>query len=119
MSVPELLDACGADPEHFQLHINGFLDDLRRVPVENLAASLLPGPATEGQMAGLIAAIASAVCRERGVEPPEWVGRTGSPTPFFVFPARSFALRLRLMIESPAPFKIRNVFVPENYLSRA
>lgn len=119
MSVPELLGRCRADPDHFQLHVNQFLDDLRRAPVSDLVASLEPGPAAEGQLEGLIAAIASAVCRERGVEPPGWVGRTGSPSPFFVLPARSFALRVRLMIESPAPFKIRNVFVPENYLSRA
>ncbi len=119
MSVPELLAACEAEPHHLQLHVNGFIDELRRVPVEELAASLLPGPSTVGQVEGLVAAIASAICRERGVEPPAWVGRTGSPTPFFVFPARSFALRVRLMIESPPPFKIRRVFVPENYLSRA
>ncbi len=119
MPVPDLITACRTDPEHFQLHLNGFMDDLRRLPVEQMVASLEPGPTTEGQLEGLTAAIASAICRERGVEPPKWVGETGSPTPYFPLPARGLALRVRLMIESPMAFKIRNVFVPENYLSRA
>jgi hypothetical protein len=34
-------------------------------------------------------------------------------------PARSFALRLRLMLEAPPPFRARNVFVPATFLARA
>ena len=50
---------------------------------------------------------------------PPWVGQIGSPEQYFPFPARGFALRLRLMLEAPPPFRTRKVFVPENFLARA
>lgn len=119
MTAAELLRHCMEEPTHFQRYVNAFVDDFRAAPPTSRDEMIATGPTQSGPFEGLIAAVVSALCRELELTPPGWVQETHSPKPFFAFPAKGFELRLRLMLESPPPFRIRNVFVPENYLSRA
>ena len=118
MSARECLERGRGNP-HYQLEINEFIDSFRRADPAERARMIAEPIETSGELEGLVAAVVSALCRETETATPAWVHEIGSPTPFFPFPAHSFALRVRLMIESPPPFRCRNVFVPENYMSRA
>ena len=108
--------ALGAD---YQLAVNAFADEFRRVP-DKAKRELVSTPIEQGGwLEALMAAVVSFLCHEGGIPQPAWVDGVTSPSPFFALPARTFAMRVRLMLESPPPFRNRGVFVPENYLSRA
>jgi hypothetical protein len=105
--------------EHYQLAINAFVDEFRRADVTTRAAMLVTPLASTDKLAALVAAVVSSLAREANIRAPSWTSGLASPEPFFVLPAKGFAMRVRLMLESPPPFRNRRVFVPENYLSRA
>jgi hypothetical protein len=119
VTAVECLDEAKALGSRFQQAINAFVDDFRAADQAARFDMTADAIERDGPLEALVAATVSALCREVAAATPAWVAQISSPEPFFAFPARSFALRLRLMIESPPAFRVRNVFVPENYLSRA
>jgi hypothetical protein len=81
---------------------------------------LLAGRIAEGAVVdAYLAATALHLARQLGVAPPFWV-RAQSRTlrvPWFASPGAE--VRATLLVESPAAFRERNLFVSENALSRA
>ncbi len=119
MTAAECLEHMTSHPALYQLPLNEFVDAFRAASPGERVMLVAPPREPAGHLAALLAATVSYLCHETGTTSPTWIDGVRSPEPFFVLPARSLEMRARLMIESPPPFKMRRVFVPENFLSRA
>jgi hypothetical protein len=106
-------------PAERQLVLNQFIDDFRRADPSERARAVEVAIPTIDSLAALVAATAESLCVEAGSDVPSWLQGIVSPEPYFAFGAKSFSLRVRLMIDSPPAFKVRRVFVPSTFLDRA
>jgi hypothetical protein len=113
-----------ANGESFDLCLRNFLDgflawpgaDALAIEPEKLADKLPQFGAVED---AYLAATAEWLAWKFNLPPPRWVFEPARslPRPWFASPLA--ALRGLLLLESPAPFRSRNLFISENALSRA
>lgn len=125
-SIPHSLEDLAtltANGEDFSFLLGDFLDGFYRQPKPEALTTeppLLASHHPEGSVLdAFLAATAHALANRQGWPGPAWAfGETRYlHRPFF--PIRAAAFRATLLLESPPPFRSRNLFVTANALSRA
>jgi hypothetical protein len=103
------------DPGHWQVPLMDFVDDFRR---RRNPAAMAESPVLDHERwDALLAATALSLCREAGLEPPAWAWEVPPCRhPWFVSGMES--LKAVALVESPLPFRLKKIFVLENFLSR-
>ena len=104
-----------ADERNWRVHLMDFVDDFRHY--RNPAAVAEPVRFTHPQLDPLLASTAEKLCDELGIVSPDWLaGVPACKDPWFVAGVES--LKAIALVESPLRFRIRKIFVLENFLSR-
>ncbi len=104
-----------ADPEHWLIHLMDFVDDFRYY--QQVAAIAQPFALTNPKIDALLASTVEYLCAELGLEAPKWVIEVPAvPEPWFVSGLEN--LKAITLVETPVWFRVRKIFVLENFLSR-
>src|SRR4051812_17232694 len=114
-TLREVREQINSDPKHWRIYLMDFVDDFRYYKDERAVAE--PFALAGDQMDALLASTAEALCDELGFEPPPWLEEVPACTePYFVSGFES--LKAISIVESPLRFRMRKIFVLENFLSR-
>ena len=104
------------DPKHWALYLMDFVDDFRYH--KNPQVIVEPLPYTDPRLDPLLASTVESLCDELGMESPSWLADVPAcATPWFVSGVEN--LKAIALAESPLRFRIRKIFVLNNFLSRA
>ncbi len=111
------------DSTDFSYAIRNFLDRFKTNPDPSLLADepdLISQLLGDGGYADAFAASTAAyLCQVHNIEAPSWVNHSCRRMPVPWFGAQSPNMKAILLQESPAAFRVRNLFVSANALSRA
>ena len=112
-----------AEPSGFSYAIRNFLDRFNTNPDPVLLAdepALLAPILNDGGYAdAFVASTVAYLCQVHDFKAPSWVNEKCRMMPVPHFAAKSPAMKAILLQESPAAFRVRNLFVSANALSRA
>jgi hypothetical protein len=115
ISLYELKQQIEADPPLWKIRLMDFVDDFRHT--RSTQSLVEPFPLNNERMDALLASTAEYLCDEQHLPPPEWLATVPAcGHPWFVAGVEN--LKAIALAESPLHFRIRKIFVLENFLSR-
>ncbi len=104
-----------SDPAHWSIYLMDFVDDFRFYKNTNMIDH--PFVVTNSRFDALLASTVEYLCDELGMLPPAWLATVPAcAQPWFVAGLEN--LKAIALVESPLRFRIRKIFVLENFLSR-
>lgn len=115
ISLRETKELIDAEPDNWALHLMNFVDDFRRN--RDRLAMEEPFELLGDRMDALLASTAESLCDEIDLDPPEWLSQIPAvEQPYFVSGLEN--LKAVSLVESPLRFRLRKIFVLENFLTR-
>lgn len=101
----------------WKTHLFNFVDAYRSTRDQALV-EYPPALELDARLRALLASTVEALCAETGAGSPQWcAGVAGLPLPWFVSGIEN--LKASALVESPAHFRRRNIFVLAGFLDRA
>ena len=111
------------EPDGFHYAVANFLDRFKNDPSPEMLSEeppILREILNDNGLADAYAAAAAAhLCQLHGISFPSWVDKKSRRMESPWFAAKTHNLRMILLQESPAAFRVRNPFVSANALHRA
>jgi hypothetical protein len=115
ITVKETRARIANERKWWAIHLMNFVDDFRRV--KDPRAIEEPFRPRGRKMDALWAATVESLCDELGIEPPSWLEEIPEcDGPWFVSGLER--LKAITIVQSPLRFRMRKIFVLENFLSR-
>ncbi len=103
------------DPANWAIYLMDFVDDFRHY--KDIQAMSESFALNNRQLDALLASTSEYLCDEIGMTPPAWLARVPAcQTPYFVSGVEN--LKSFTIVESPVRFRIRKIFVLDNFLGR-
>lgn len=103
------------NPRWWRIPLMDFVDDFRYH--KNVEAIIEPFVLSDSKIDAMLASTAESLCDELGLSVPEWLNEISAcREPYFVADLEN--LKAAAIVQSPLRFRIRKIFVLENFLSR-